>query len=83
MLLYKSTLPGVVTCNMTNCTDIDGTKAEDLTKGTLVCRRQMERIVEFLREYAPGYENCYIISAAPLLGIRETRHFKGCLLYTS
>ncbi len=37
----------------------------------------MDKIVAFLREYAPGYENCYIISSASLIGIRETRHFKG------
>ncbi len=77
VLLYRSTLPGIVTCNMTNCTDVDGTLAEDLTKAELVCRSQMEPIVKFLREYAPGYENCFIISAASLVGIRETRHFKG------
>ena len=37
----------------------------------------MPAIVDFLREYVPGYENCYIIGAASLIGIRETRHFKG------
>lgn len=77
VLLYKTTLPGVVTCNMTNCTGIDGTNAEDLTAGTLLCRKQMEQILSFLREYVPGYENCFIISSASLLGVRETRHFKG------
>ncbi len=77
VLLYETTLPGVVTCNMTNCIDVDGTDAEDLTKAELVCRSQMEKIVEFLREYAPGYENCFIIGAAAQIGIRETRHFKG------
>lgn len=77
VLLYPSTLPGIVTCNMTNCVDIDGTKAEDLTKATLVCRSQMKAIVKYLREYAPGYENCYIVSSASFVGIRETRHFKG------
>lgn len=77
VLLYKTTVPGVVTCNMTNCIDIDGTKAEDLTRAELVCRSQIEPIVDFLREYVPGYEECYIISAASLIGIRETRHFKG------
>ena len=82
VLLYKSTLPGVVTCNMTNCIDIDGTKAEDLTKATVICRRQIERIVKFLREYVPGYENCYCISSASLMGIRETRHFKGVYTLT-
>lgn len=77
VLLYKSTLPGVVTCNMTNCIDIDGTDTDDLTKGVLTCRKQMDPIVRFLREYVPGYENCYIISSASVLGVRETRHFKG------
>ena len=80
VLLYASTLPGVVTCNMTNCIDIDGTNAEDLTRATIICRAQMDKIVQYLREYAPGYKNCYVISSASLVGIRETRHFKG--LYT-
>ena len=77
VLLYRSTLPGIVTCNMTNITDIDGTCAEDLTKAELVCRKQMPLIVNFLREYVPGYEDCYIIGSASLIGVRETRHFKG------
>lgn len=77
ILTYRTTLPGVVTCNMTNATDIDGTRAEDLTKATLTCRRQMEDIVKYLRRFVPGYENCFIISSASLIGVRETRHFKG------
>ena len=77
VLLYLSTLPGIVTCNMTNVTDIDGTSAEDLTKAEIVCRKQIPLIIDFLREYVPGYENCFIIGSASLIGIRETRHFKG------
>ncbi len=77
ILTYKSTLPGVVTCNMTNAIDIDGTNADDLTRATLTCRRQMDDIVKYLRKFVPGYENCYVISSASLMGIRETRHFKG------
>lgn len=77
VLLYRSTISGIVTCNMTNVTGIDGTDAEDLTRAEIICRKQMPRIVEFLREYVPGYENCYIIGSASLIGIRETRHFKG------
>ena len=77
VLLYRSTIPGIVTCNMTNATDIDGTKTEDLTKAEIICRKQMPEIVKFLREYVPGYENCYIIGSASLIGVRETRHFEG------
>ncbi|MFW5856111.1 MAG: FAD-dependent oxidoreductase [Bacillota bacterium] len=77
VLLYKSTLPGVVTCNMTNCIDVDGTKAEDLTKAEYICRSQIEPIVDFLKEFVPGFEECFVISSASYIGVRETRHFKG------
>jgi hypothetical protein len=62
---------------MTNVTEIDGTNAEDLTKATLVCRNQLDDIIKYLREFVPGFENCFIISSASLIGVRETRHFKG------
>ena len=79
-LLYPTWIPGEVCVNMTNVTDIDGTSAADLTKAEQVCRRQMSDIILFLREYAPGYENCYLVTSAQMMGVRETRHFKG--LYT-
>ena len=77
VLLYRSTIPGIVTVNMTNVTDIDGTRAEDLTRAELVTRAQIPEIIAFLREYVPGYENCYLIGAASLIVVRETRHFIG------
>jgi len=83
VLLYRSTLPGIVTVNMTNVTDIDGTSAADLTHAECVCRRQIPVIVEFLREYAPGYENCFVIGTASLIGVRETRRFRGVKTLTA
>ena len=77
VLLYKASLPGVVTCNMTNVINVDGTKSEDLTQAQITCRKQIPLIVDFLRKYAPGYENCYLLSAAAQIGVRETRHFLG------
>ncbi len=77
VLLYKSSLPGVVTCNMTNVINVDGTRSEDLTQAQITCRKQIPIIVDFLRQYAPGYENCYLLSAAAQIGVRETRHFIG------
>lgn len=77
VLLYRTSLPGVVTCNMTNCIGIDGTSTKDLVKATLECRRQLAPILDFLRNFVPGYENCYLLSTASLIGVRETRHFEG------
>lgn len=77
ILTYQSTLPGVVTLNMTNCVDIDGTKAEDLTRAELVCRSQISDIIHYLRRFVPGFQNCFLLSSASLIGVRETRHFQG------
>lgn len=77
LLIYRSTLPGVVTCNMTNSIDVDGTEAMDLTRADYECRKQLQPIVAFLREYVTGFENCYVISSAAQIGVRETRHFVG------
>jgi hypothetical protein len=62
---------------MTNAINVDGTKAEDLTAAQITCRRQIPLIVKFIREYAPGYENCYLLTAGAQIGVRETRHFAG------
>lgn len=82
VLLYRTSLPGVVTCNMTNCIEVDGTNAAELARATLVCRQQLQPILNFLHEYVPGYENCYLLSSAALIGVRETRHFKGLATIT-
>ena len=77
VLLYANPTPNTVVCNMTNAIEIDGTDGESLTKGVMTCRSQIIPIVKFLREYIPGYENCWLMSSGSLIGIRETRHFEG------
>lgn len=77
VLLYRSTQPGQVVVNMTNLTDIDGTSADDLTRAEIVTRRQIPAIMDFLHQYAPGYENAYLVASAEMVGVRETRHFQG------
>ncbi|MBO5286831.1 MAG: FAD-dependent oxidoreductase [Clostridia bacterium] len=77
VLLYKQPMPGTVCCNMTNAIEVDGTDAESLTKGVFTCHSQIIPIIKFLREYVPGYEKCWLMSSASLIGVRETRHFEG------
>ena len=77
VLLYTQPTPNTVCCNMTNAIGIDGTDAESLTEGTLTCRSQIIPIIKFLKEFVPGYENCWLMSSGSLIGIRETRHFEG------
>ena len=77
VLLYQQPGPGTVCVNMTNAIGIDGTNAESLTEGIKTCRSQIMPIIRFLREYVPGYEKCWLMGSASLMGVRETRHFEG------
>lgn len=46
-LLYRSTIPGIVTCNMTNVVNVDGTCADDVTRAEIECRKQTPNIIDF------------------------------------
>ncbi|HEY0828855.1 MAG TPA: FAD-dependent oxidoreductase [Bacilli bacterium] len=56
---------------------IDGTKAEDLTRGAIEGRRLVERQVQFFRKYVPGFEHAHVVSTGEQIGIRETRRISG------
>ncbi|TBL76262.1 FAD-dependent oxidoreductase [Paenibacillus thalictri] len=43
---------------------------------------QMKEIFDFLKRYAPGFENIHLIDTAHQLGIRESRHIVGDYLLT-
>jgi FAD dependent oxidoreductase len=77
VLLYPGSVPGVVTVNMTNSLGVNGLESADLTRAEIECRSQIPEIVSFLKKYVPGYEKCYVIATSSVIGVRETRHFKG------
>ena len=59
--------------------EADATDVEDLTKAELDIRKQVVEGVRWLRDNAPGYENCYLMGMgeAEQLGVRETRRIVG------
>ena len=60
--------------NATQVNYIDGTSSADLTRAEIDGRRQAFRILDFLRETVPGYENAFISQMPAAIGVRETRH---------
>ena len=83
VLLYPSRLPGCVCVNMTNAVGVDATDVRSVTRAEIECRAQIDPIVAFLRECAPGYEKCYALASAQNVGIRESRHFRGVYTLTA
>ena len=62
-----------------NFTDVpvDATDPEARTAGEMDGRAQAERYMEFFRNELDGFEDAFIDSLAPRLGIRETRKVVG------
>jgi glycine/D-amino acid oxidase-like deaminating enzyme len=68
---------GTAICNTTRVYDVDGADPDDLTRGQIAARRQIDSLVAFVRRYLPGGEKAFLIDVAPRLGVRETRRIVG------
>lgn len=77
MIIINGLHKGEVYVNTTRLLHVDGTDVLDLTRGEIEGHLQVRALVETFREYVPGFENCYVSSIAPFIGIRETRRFTG------
>lgn len=77
LIYINSVHPGEVYVNSTRLLGTDATSVTDLTRAELDGQMQVFALTEMLKENVPGFENCYISSIAPSLGVRETRRFKG------
>lgn len=61
---------------------IDGSRAEDLTRGAVEGRKLVRRQLEFFRAYVPGFEQAHLVSTGEQIGIRETRRIVGDYVLT-
>jgi hypothetical protein len=68
--------PGKLLVNLTHMKNIDGTKAEDLTRAHVELRRQIVEAVAVLREH-PYFQSAYVASTGTHVYVRETRRIVG------
>lgn len=77
MIVINGLHRGQMYVNTTRLLHVDATDILDLSRAEMEGQLQLKKLVEVFREYVPGFENCYISSIAPNLGVRETRRFAG------
>lgn len=77
LISIQSLLPGAVHLNCTRHLGIDGSDVFDLTKAEIEGHIQLLKLIDTLRLYVPGFENCYLTQIYPFLGVRESRRFHG------
>lgn len=56
--------------------------AEDLTRQVIEQRQQVQWLVDLFRKYLPGFENCWLVYTASMLGVRDSRRIVGEYVFT-
>ncbi len=73
-VIYHGT-PGDIFINCTH-TAIDSLDPDDITRGTILLRRQAVEVLNFLKQHVPGFEQAYLAQVYDL-GVRESRRIIG------
>ncbi|MBQ3149743.1 MAG: FAD-dependent oxidoreductase [Clostridia bacterium] len=68
---------GVVHLNTTRVVKKNPVDIIGLSEAEALAREQMLEFINFVRENIPGCENAQVISAAPEIGVRESRMIEG------
>jgi len=55
----------------------DATNPWELTAAEIEAREQVQELVVFLKKYVAGFENSYLQTTAPQIGVRESRRVIG------
>lgn len=71
-----------VAINTIRILNFDGTNVEDLSRGEMEGHLQVLPLVKMLKENVPGFENIYLSSINPTIGVRETRRIMGKKILT-
>lgn len=77
IIFHETVRENEIMLNMTGDTAVDGTNALQITGAENLSRTRIEECLEVFRMYMPGCENCYLITTASTLGIRESRQVVG------
>ncbi|HEY8487354.1 MAG TPA: FAD-dependent oxidoreductase [Limnochordales bacterium] len=68
---------GTVLVNALQVFDVDGTDPASVAEGRALALAELDGLVAYLRQAAPGFQRAVLVGAAPYLYIRETRHIFG------
>ncbi|MCD6351216.1 MAG: FAD-dependent oxidoreductase [Armatimonadetes bacterium] len=74
---------GVVNVNCVNVPGVDPLNPADLSYAHIQAFDAAWKLVEFFRKYVPGCEECYLVSSASFIGVRESRRILGEYVLTA
>ncbi len=69
--------------NATQVNRLNPLKAEDYSKAQITLRKQMNTVLNFLKNNVEGFENISIKDSSDIVGVRESRRVKGYYTLTA
>jgi hypothetical protein len=82
VLLLNGIYPGTIHFNSTRVSGLNPLNVEEMTRGEIDGRRQIESVSEFMIKYVPGFAKAYVSVTNAELGVRESRHITGLYILT-
>lgn len=83
VLWFYANQPGVIHFNTTRIILKDATCPWQLTEAEIEGRRQVQELVVFLQKHVEGFEQAYLQTTAPQIGVRESRRVVGDYMLTA
>lgn len=77
MICCETLKPGRFFINTLRQTGIDGTLADDLSRGMIEGRQQAQHLFDLMKRYVPGFAAARLTQTSAVIGIRDTRRIIG------
>ena len=74
VLFFETNTEGEFIFNTSRILGLNPLNPFDISQAEILGRKQCMEVYQFLKKYIPGFENATLISTAPHIGIRESRH---------
>lgn len=77
VLAFETNRRGEFIINMSRITHQSSLVSREMTQAEIEGRRQAWQLIQFLNRYIGGFENAYLLSTGPQIGIREGRRIQA------
>jgi len=78
VLCFETDREGETIVNMSRILNENPVDPFSLSRAETEGRRQVWELFDFMRRKIPGFENTYLISSGPRVGVRSSRRMVGC-----
>lgn len=82
ILVFRTPIKNVLHFNTTRVIKKDPTSPEAFTEAEIIAREQVHEIYDFIKKYADGMEESFLMMTAPEIGVRESRMIVGDYVLT-